>query len=279
MTLAIPGRTGSGLVSIFSSESNDLCPARRETFAFSLLGQAAVLAVLVLLAGITTHYPPITAGQLSEASKNILPVIFTGPSGGGGGGLDPVPASHGALPKASLSDQMTPPTVIVPKEMPKLPVEPTVMTAPQVNLVESKEYGDPLAKLSTLLSNGPGGAGGIGPGCCNGVGRSHGPGVGPGPGGIYLAGVKGVTAPRVIYNPEPGFSDEARKAKAQGRGVVLLVVGPDGYTHDLRVQSSLGMGLDEKALEAVRTWRFLPATLNGQPVAAQIAVEVDFHLY
>jgi len=279
MTLAIPGRTGSGLVSIFSSESNDLCPARREAFAFSLLGQAAVLAALVLLAGITVHYPPLTVSQVADASKNLLPVIFTGPSGGGGGGLDLVPASHGDLPKASLRDQLTPPTVIVPKEMPKLPVEPTLMIAPQINLAESKEYGDPLAKLSILLSNGPGGPGGIGTGCCNGVGASHGPGVGPGPGGIYIAGVKGVTAPRVIYNPEPGFSDEARKAKAQGRVVLLVVVGPDGHTHDLRVQSSLGMGLDKKALEAVRTWRFLPAMLNGQPVAAQIAVEVDFHLY
>jgi len=279
MTLAIPGRTGSGLVSIFSSERNDLCPARRQTFAFSLLGQGVVLAILVLLASITVHYPPLAVGQLSEASKNLLPVIFTGPSGGGGGGLDPVPASHGYLPKASLSDQLTPPTVIAPKEMPKLPVEPTVMIAPQINLSESKEYGDPLAKLSSVLSNGPGGPGGIGPGCCNGVGPSQGPGVGPGPGGIYIAGIKGVTAPRVIYNPEPGFSDEARKAKAQGRVVLLVVVGPDGHTHDLRVQSSLGMGLDEKALEAVRTWRFLPATLNGQPVAAQIAVEVDFRLY
>jgi TonB family protein len=279
MTLAIPGRTGSGLVSIFSSENNDLCSARRETFAFSLLGQAVVLAIAVLLASITVHYPPFTIGKLSEASKNIPPVIFTGPSGGGGGGLDPAPASHGVLPKASPSDQVTPPTVIVPKEMPKLPVEPTVMVAPQVNFSESKAYGDPLAKLSSLLSNGPGGPGGIGIGCCNGVGPSRGPGVGPGPGGIYIAGVKGVTVPRVIYNPEPGFSDEARKAKAQGRVVLLVVVGPDGLTHDLRVQSSLGMGLDEKALEAVRTWRFLPAMLNGRPVAAQIAVEVDFHLY
>jgi hypothetical protein len=60
MTLAIPGRTGSGLVSIFSSESDDLCPARRETFAFSLLGQAAVLAIIVLSAGIAVHHPPVT---------------------------------------------------------------------------------------------------------------------------------------------------------------------------------------------------------------------------
>jgi protein TonB len=279
MTLTSPGRFGRGMVSIFSSELDAFCPARREAFAFSLIGQIVLLAILVLLTSIAVRYPPIPVAQLSEVSKNLLPVIFTGPSGGGGGGLDPVPASHGDLPKASLRDQLTPPTVIVPKEMPKLAVEPTVMIAPQINLSESKEYGDPLAKLSTLLSNGPGGPGGVGLGCCNGVGPSHGPGVGPGPGGIYIAGVKGVTAPRVIYNPEPGFSDEARKAKAQGRVVLLLVVGPDGHTHDLRVQNSLGMGLDEKALEAVRMWRFLPAMLNGQPVAAQIAVEVDFHLY
>jgi TonB family protein len=279
MTLATPDRSGRGMVSIFSSDIDGFCPAKREAFAFSLIGQLVLLAILVLLTSIAVRYPPIHAGQLADASKTLLPVIFTGPSGGGGGGLDPVPASHGDLPKASLREKLTPPTVIVPKEMPKLPVEPTVMIAPQINLSESKEYGDPLAKLSSLLSNGPGGPGGTGIGCCNGVGASHGPGVGPGPGGIYIAGVKGVSAPRVIYNPEPGFSDEARKAKAQGRVVLLVVVGPDGNTHDLRVQSSLGMGLDEKAMEAVRTWRFLPAMLNGQPVAAQIAVEVDFHLY
>lgn len=61
--------------------------------------------------------------------------------------------------------------------------------------------------------------------------------------------------------------------------VLLLVVGADGHTHDIHVQQSLGMGLDEKAIEAVRTWRFRPGTLNGQPVATQIVVEVDFHLY
>jgi len=88
-----------------------------------------------------------------------------------------------------------------------------------------------------------------------------------------------VTTPQVIFNPEPSFSDEARKAKAQGMVLLLLVVGKDGRPHDIRVGQSLGMGLDEKAIEAVNRWRFRPATLNGQPVATQIAVQVDFHLY
>lgn len=85
--------------------------------------------------------------------------------------------------------------------------------------------------------------------------------------------------PEVIYNPEPSFSDEARKAKVQGVVVLLVIVGKDGRTYGVRVGQSLGMGLDEKAIEAVGRWRFRPATLNGQPVATQIAVEVDFHLY
>jgi periplasmic protein TonB len=89
----------------------------------------------------------------------------------------------------------------------------------------------------------------------------------------------GTTVPQVIYNPEPSFSEDARKAKAQGTVLLLLVVGKDGRPYDIRVGQSLGMGLDEQAIAAVTRWRFRPATKNGQPVASQIAVEVDFHLY
>lgn len=139
--------------------------------------------------------------------------------------------------------------------------------------------GDPTSQFTRTLSNGPGGPGGIGSGCCGGIGPSEGPGVGPGPEGIYPAGKMGVTVPQVIYSPEPNFSDEARKARTQGVVQLLVVVGKDGRTYDVRVAQSLGMGLDEQAVAAVRRWRFRPATLNGQPVATQIAVHVDFHLY
>jgi TonB family protein len=94
-----------------------------------------------------------------------------------------------------------------------------------------------------------------------------------------IAGKLGVTVPQVIFNPEPGFSDQARQAKQQGVVVLLLVVGKDGHPYNIHIGQSLGMGLDEKAIEAVGRWLFQPATLNGQPVATQIAVEVDFHLY
>ena len=174
---------------------------------------------------------------------------------------------------------MVPPDVIVPKEMPKLPVQETVVVAPDVKIPQGGQIGDPSSVFSKILSSGPGGQGGIGDGCCDGVGDSIGPSVGKGPPGIFPAGKMGVTVPEVIYNPEPSFSDEARKSKTQGIVMLLLVVGKDGRPYDIRVGQSLGMGLDEKAMEAVKRWRFRPATLNGQPVATRIAVQVEFHLY
>ena len=88
-----------------------------------------------------------------------------------------------------------------------------------------------------------------------------------------------MTVPELIYHPEPNFSDEARRSKTQGIVTLLLVVGKDGRPYDIRVGQSVGMGLDEKAIEAVQRWRFHPASLNGQPVATQIEVEVNFRLY
>ena len=119
----------------------------------------------------------------------------------------------------------------------------------------------------------------MGSGCCDGIGPNHGTGMGDGPEGIYPAGKLGASVPQVVFSPEPSFSEEARKAKAQGTVTLLVVVGKDGRPYNIRVGQSLGLGLDEKAIEAVNRWRFRPATRNGQLVATQIAVEVDFRLY
>lgn len=258
------------------SHSDRIYDSKRETFLLSLVGQAAILGVLIYFTSCAIRYAPEVAIRLPKL--NELPLVFSGHNGGGGGNHDPLPASRGNLPRASL-DQLVPPTVIVPKELPKLPVEETIVVAPDIRLPQGGQIGDPTSQFSRVLSNGPGGPGGIGPGCCDGVGPSNGPGFGPGPAGIYPAGKMGVTVPQVIFDPEPSFSDEARKAKMQGIVTLLLVVGKDGRPFDVRVGQSLGMGLDEKAIEAVNRWRFRPATLNGQPVATQIAVQVDFHLY
>ncbi len=263
--------------SLFSKQADGLYRARREPFLFSLLGQAAIVGVLVYFTSCVIRHPPDIGRNLPKASEWLL--VFSGHNGGGGGSRDLLPASHGNLPKASLDPQLVPPTVIVPKEPPKLAVAETVMVAPDIQLPQGGQAGDPMSQFSQALSNGPGGLGGVGTGCCGGVGPSTGPGFGPGPEGIYPAGRMGVTVPQVIFSPEPSFSDEARKAKAQGIVLLVLVVGKDGRAYDIHVRQSLGMGLDEKAIEAVTVWRFRPATLNGKPVATQIAVQVDFHLY
>ena len=154
------------------------------------------------------------------------------------------------------------------------------MIAPEIKLPPGTQIGDPSSLFSNWRSDGKGGPGGIGDnGCCDGVGNSAGPHAGEGLSGIYPAGQKGVSVPEAIYSPEPSFSEEARKAKFQGVVLLLVVVGKDGRPSNIRVGQSLGMGLDEKAMEAVKSWRFRPAALNGQPVATQIAVQVDFHLY
>ena len=89
----------------------------------------------------------------------------------------------------------------------------------------------------------------------------------------------GVSAPRVIHQLDPEYSDEARKEKIEGVCVLYVVVGPDGLPRDIRVQRVLGHGLDEKAIEAVRQWKFEPALKDGKPVAVAVNVEVTFHLY
>ena len=83
----------------------------------------------------------------------------------------------------------------------------------------------------------------------------------------------------MIYQPEPEYSEEARKAKYQGTVVVECVVGPDGHVRDMHVVRSLGMGLDQKALEAVKQWKFEPARKDGTAVSVLVSVEVNFRLY
>jgi periplasmic protein TonB len=144
--------------------------------------------------------------------------------------------------------------------------------------------GDPMSRIpSGPPSNGTGSGGGIGAGSGGGVGTGEGPGVGPGRGGGFGGGVfsvgGGVSAPKGIYTPDPEYSEEARKAKYQGVCVLWLIVDPNGHPRDIKVARSLGMGLDQKAIEAVRNWKFEPAKKDGQPVAVQINVEVNFRLY
>jgi len=175
--------------------------------------------------------------------------------------------------------------MVIRNDNPKLPVEPTVVVPPQIKLASNMpNLGNPMANVpSGPPSNGTGSGGGIGSGSGGGVGSGTGPGVGPGRGGGIGGGVfrvgGGVSAPRALDTPDPEYSEEARKAKYQGTCVLWLIVGPDGKPRDIKVARALGMGLDQKAIEAVRNWKFEPAMKDGKPVAVQINVEVNFRLY
>jgi len=194
-----------------------------------------------------------------------------GPSGGGGGDASKIKASTGVPPK-SAKQQFTPPTVILQQKS-KLMIEPTVVA--DLATPQTTQIGDPLSKLMTP-SNGVGVGGGIGSGDGGGVGSGHGgPGVGS---GIFHVGA-GVSAPRALFTPEPEFSEEARKAKYQGVVVLDIVVGTEGRVHNQHVVRSLGMGLDEKALEGVKLWKFDPSKKDGRPVAVEMQIEVAFNLY
>ena len=216
---------------------------------------------------------------LAHSPSAAASIIFAGTGGGSGGTHDPLPASRGVLPRLSPEEQFTPPSAVILNDNPVLPIPSTLLMAADAMPPQTGQLGDPLYGVVGPASNGRGAGGGIGDGCCGGVGHGHGRGFGDGTDGLYPAGRNGVTTPRVVYDPEPAYSDAARSAKMQGTVTLWLVVGADGKPTNIRVQKGLGMGLDEKALAAVQTWRFEPSTLNGHPVAVAIQVEVNFRLY
>jgi protein TonB len=274
-----------GLTTLFGT-TTPIYGVDRRSFLLSFLINTLVTVIAVYSSyWVATHTQQIKI-QISQAvveiSPYVLPPSKTDSGGGGGGGdRDKLAASKGSLPKQSR-EQLAPPVVIIRNDNPKLAVDPTVV-APQVMMSNMANLGDPLSKVMGPPSNGTGSGGGIGSGSGGGVGSGRGPGVGPGwgggiGGGPYRVG-GGVSAPRILFAPDPEYSEEARKAKYQGTVVLWVVVGPDGRPRDIRVQRSLGLGLDEKAMEAVRTWKFDPARKDGQPVAVQINVEVNFRLY
>jgi TonB family protein len=254
---------------------------------------AAHVVVLGLIIGATfiTVRRPIPAVPKPRAVTRLIvpddyplkPAKTQAGGGGGGGDGDVLKASVGRLPKFSM-EQLTPPSAVPRNLTPKLPVEPTVIVPQDIKIAMSDmpNLGDPKS-TAVIPSNGPGKLGGMGDGRLGGVGPGDGRGVGPGHeagtgDGSFRMG-KGMTAPRVIYQTDPEFSEEARKAKYQGNCLLGLVVDANGHPTKIRVLSALGMGLDEKAIESVKNWKFEPGKKDGRDVAVEIAVEVDFHLY
>ena len=218
--------------------------------------------------------PAMTLTDLSTPPPPPPPAIKAERMGGGGGQHDLAPVTQGHLPKFA-PEQILKPTQ-APKIQPKLAVEPTINVQDNLKMANNNmvNIGMPNSNLSGVsLGNGSG----------TGIGSGNGNGLGPGSGGNTGGGVYhvggSVRAPALIFSPDPEFSEEARKAKFSGNVEVYLWVDENGNPSHVKVVRGVGMGLDEKAMEAVRQYKFRPATQNGKPVKVDLYVEVNFQIF
>lgn len=208
----------------------------------------------------------------------------TAGGGGGGGAHDIVDPIKGHLPKIDQHPQMPPQVATI--EKPKLALDAAINVQKDIKLPDNPNLpniGVTNSANVKLASNGQGSGGGMGTGSGGGLGSGNGNGYGPGSGGNAGGGVYriggGVSPPKAIFEPEAEFSDEARRAKYQGEVMVQLIVDAQGNPQNPRVIRPLGMGLDEKALEAVMKYKFKPAMKDGHAVPVYLTIAVNFRLY
>jgi len=233
----------------------------------------------------TVEQKKLTATDI-DVGTFVAPKSSTAAGGGGGGGdhsiIDPI---KGKLPKIE-KDPVVPPQVQT-VDKPKLAMDAAIDVQKNIVLPDNPMLPNIGMKNSAnvrLDSNGSGSGGGMGSGSGGGLGSGSGNGYGPGSGGntgggLYRVGGS-VSGPVPLNQVEAEFSDEARRAKYQGVCLISLIVDAQGNPQNPRVVRALGMGLDEKALEAVRKYKFRPAMKDGKtPVPVMITVEVNFRLY
>ena len=252
----------------------------------SLLTHGALLAGILLLS-FSSHGPAVSRtgpGLPPHSGLSFFPVPedsqYGHPSLGkksGGGEDDPRPARYGALAPAS-SVPLVPPRRIVNVE-PVLPVAATVFDS------DAPQFPAPVNNLglpgmkNDSDSAGPGKRHGFGAGKDGGMGDDEGPGAGQGEAydGPY-ANV--VSRPRCAYCPDPQYTDEAREAKLQGKVTLRVLVGADGRAAQIRLVQGIGLGLDERAEQAIRGWKFVPAhDATHRAVADWVTVEAVFRLF
>ena len=251
---------------------------------------------LLVAAGLVYLGTLVPTKVVKTADTNVSPIHFTlydppppppvmqvaqVPGGGGGGGAHQVeppvkghPPAVAKVPIVHLEQAKI--------NLPKLSVEPTM----QIRLPQDTALKNIGAQQSTqvaLASQGSGSNSGFGIGVGGGIGQGNGNGAGPGGNGGYGGGLMnvggGVSAPRVIHSVEPQFTPEARQADYQGVVGIQLIVDSQGNPQNVHVVRHLGMGLDERAIEAVRQYRFSPAMYQGHAVAVQMIIDVDFRLH
>ena len=276
----------------------------------SMSAHGAVFLVLALAATIGATSPAVSQPSEFKPVRMVF-LAIPGPGGGGGGGglRQPAPARKAQLQGTNRMRSPVPVTRAVKSETPKpaprrvppppvrpveRPVEPPPPAkspdpAPPVVAPVASVPADPVDRPGVLnerapesTSRGPGEGGGSGTGSGSGVGEGTGAGVGPGSGGgtgggPYRPG-SGVTPPGLLREVKPEYTEEARRRSVEGEVVLEIVVRSDGSVGNIRVVRGLGSGLDQRAADAVRQWRFSPARRQGTPVDVMVEVAVEFRI-
>lgn len=248
----------------------------------------AVTGVVVAITGAAAPVPSIKEPNPAAPRINITRLVFIatpGPGGGGGGGgnkqKEPIRRAE-APGRDELTLQVRQPVVITlqPVAAPVDAIAPVVLDAKPLASGTVLQSGLPVGGVPTGTSLGPGSGGGVGDGVGTGIGSGTGPGIGPGSGGGTGGGVYrpggGVSAPRLLYQVRPTYTEDALVRKIQGSVELELVVTREGSPVQIRVRRSLDPGLDNEAIKAVKQWRFAPGQLGKAPVDVWVVVILDF---
>lgn len=257
-----------------------LRPARAQSM--SLVTHAAILAALAFF---VVHPPRDRNSSPSKPGGHETPLMpwlrsLVGPNpsdaGGKGGGNNPLPPTRGNPPPYSS-------LVLVKPSLPQnhesqAPIPPTLLDPSAAPiLAPTPDIGLPWMSNDTR-SPGPGKGHGIGPADGDQMGNR-----GPGPFGDGSSNSRwgaNFTLPTCAYCPYPTYTDEARHVKVQGTVTLQVLVGTDGRAQDIRIVKGVGYGLDERAAETVRTWKFVPAhDASKRTVATWVTVEAVFRLF
>ena len=260
---------------------------------------AGLAATLILISTIGLPEAAETRVRVEPVSTRLVFIATPGPGGGGGGGglrqkapppraqrkgkssLDsPVPVRKAPKPveAAPKPEPPPPPPPVKPEPLP--PVVAPVATVAANEIEKPGVIDEPAPKASD--SRGPGVGGGVGTGTGTGLGKGDGSGIGDGSGGGMGGGPyrpgSGVLPPRIVREVKAGYTEDARRANVEGEVVLEIVVRRDGSVSDVKLLNGLPHGLNERAIAAVRQWRFAPATRLGQAVDVIVEVAVEFKL-
>jgi protein TonB len=232
---------------------------------------AAVIFLILLTSHSVLSPPPAEVPRLRIVPLAPLHRVYLNhdEQHQGGGNQTQLPARHGAPPPRAKN------TFIPPKAIadPKLPMIISVAFDSPTVQIDANNIGDPLSTLP-IGALGMHGDNGIGDrSCCGGIGNDH-----QGTPGITSGSGHRITAPQLIYKVEPEFSEDARKAKFSGMVILAIEVDAAGHPRAFRVVQSPGLGLEQKAIDAVKQWRFKPGYEDGKPVVTGATVEVNFRL-